>query len=140
MNIETKPLVRQRVDDWLAAFSPGEKKVNFTDLEQLYWRENELLTYDTLSPVSTIISGWQSFEQVWKPFLNNLSAWRIELVGDPKFFDSPELTVAALVFHGVGRTEVGEAVDVTAHATLVWLWRQGVWRIIHEHVSHPVRL
>jgi hypothetical protein len=79
MNIETKPLVRQRVDDWLAGFSPGEKKVNFTDLEQLYWRENELLTYDTLSPVSTIISGWQSFEQVWKPFLNNLSAWRIEL-------------------------------------------------------------
>lgn len=131
--------IKQRINDWLAAFSPGNKPFDFSVLENFYWQDEELLAFDTLSPQSTRIQGWQTFEAIWKPFMANLAEWRIEPVGEVRILPGDKIAVAALIWHGTGTTTAQESVDTTAHTTQVWEKRHSQWRIIHEHISNPVR-
>ncbi len=128
-----------RVNDWLAVFSPGNKPFDFSVLDALYWQDEQLLTFDTLSPQATRIQGWKSFEAIWKPFMAELAQWQIQPVGDIRIFTGDSIAVSALIFHGTGTSTTQETVDVTAHATLVWQRRERQWRIIHEHISNPVK-
>lgn len=131
--------IKQRINDWLAAFSPGNKPFDFSGLSNLYWQDEELLAFDTLSPQTTRIQGWQTFEAIWKPFMAALAQWQIELVGDIRIILADKIAVAALIWHGTGTTTDRESVEITAHTTQVWEERSGQWRIIHEHISNPVR-
>lgn len=128
-----------RVNDWLAAFSPGNQPFDFSVLDALYWQDEQLLAFDTLSPQNTRIKGWQAFELLWKPFMAALTQWQIQPVGDVRILTGDNIAVSALIFHGQGATTDRESVDVTAHATLVWQRREGQWRITHEHISNPVK-
>jgi ketosteroid isomerase-like protein len=131
--------IAERVNDWLAAFSPGNKPFDFSVLDNLYWQDEQLLAFDTLSPQTTRIQGWKSFEEIWKPFMSALAQWQIKPVGDIRILTGDKLAIAALIFHGIGTTTKSEPVDIMAHATLVWEKRGEQWRIIHEHISNPVK-
>jgi ketosteroid isomerase-like protein len=131
--------IKQRINDWLAAFSPGNKLFDFSKLINLYWQDERLLAFDTLSPQTTRIQGWQSFEAIWNPFMATLAQWQIEPVGDVLILLGDKIAVAALIWHGTGTTAAQEPVEITAHATQVWKKREGQWRIIHEHISNRVR-
>lgn len=128
-----------RVNDWLAAFSPGNKPFDFSVLDDLYWQDEQLLAFDTLSPQNTRIQGWRAFESLWKPFMAALTQWQIQPVGDVRILTGDKIAVSALIFHGTGTTTEREAVEITAHATLVWEKREEKWCITHEHISHPVK-
>jgi ketosteroid isomerase-like protein len=132
-------VIQERVNHWVSAFSPGNKPFDFSALDNLYWKDEQLLTFDTLSPQTTRIQGWQSFEEIWKPFMAALAQWQIEPVGDIYILTEEKIAITALIFHGIGTIHAGEAVEITAHATLVWSKRGDQWRIIHEHISHPVK-
>lgn len=132
--------IKERVNDWLAAFSPGNKPFDFSLLDNLYWQDEEFLAFDTLSPQTTRIKGWQSYEEIWKPFMTAITQWQVKLVGDIQIFTGDNITVSALIFHSTATTIGNEAVGITAHATLVWQKRNGQWRIIHEHISNPVNI
>ncbi|MEH2451637.1 hypothetical protein [Nostoc sp.] len=45
--------IKERVNDWLAAFSAGNKPFDFSVLDNLYWQDEQLLAFDTLSPQTT---------------------------------------------------------------------------------------
>ncbi|MBN4004735.1 nuclear transport factor 2 family protein [Nostoc sp. LPT] len=132
--------IKERVNDWLAAFSAGDKPFDFSVLDNLYWQDEQLLAFDTLSPQTTRIQGWQSYEEIWKPFMTAITQWQVKSVGDIQIFTSDNITVSALIFHSTVTTIGNEAVGITAHATLVWQKREGQWRIIHEHISNPVNI
>ncbi|MEH2467582.1 YybH family protein [Nostoc sp.] len=132
--------IKERVNDWLAAFSVGNKPFDFSVLDNLYWQDEQFLAFDTLSPQTTRIQGWQSYEEIWKPFMAALAQWQVKSVGDIQIFTSDNITVSALIFESTAATISNEAVKITAHATLVWEKREGQWRIIHEHISNPVNI
>ncbi|MDF5739349.1 MULTISPECIES: YybH family protein [unclassified Nostoc] len=132
--------ITQRVNDWLAAFSAGDKPFDFSVLDNLYWQDEQLLAFDTLSPQTTRIKGWQSYQEIWKPFMTALAQWQVKSVGDIQIFTGDNITVSALIFESTAATITNEAVKITAHATLVWEKREGQWRIIHEHISNPVNI
>ncbi|WP_138505772.1 YybH family protein [Nostoc sp. PA-18-2419] len=131
--------IKQRVNDWLAAFSAGDKPFDFSVLDNLYWQDQQFLAFDTLSPQTTQIQGWQSYEEIWKPFMTAIAQWQVKSVGDIQIFTGDNITVSALIFESTAATIANEAVKITAHATLVWQKREGQWRIIHEHISNPVK-
>lgn len=56
--------IKERVNDWLAAFSPGNRPFDFSVLNNLYWQDEQLFTFDTLSPQTTRISGWKTYEAI----------------------------------------------------------------------------
>ncbi|MEH1832854.1 MAG: nuclear transport factor 2 family protein [Nostoc sp.] len=130
----------ERVNDWLAAFSAGNKPFDFSVLDNLYWQDEQFLAFDTLSPQTTQIQGWQSYEEIWKPFMAALAQWQVKSAGDIQIFTGDNITVSALIFESTATTIANEAVKITAHATLVWEKREGQWRIIHEHISNPVKI
>ncbi|MEH2279189.1 MAG: nuclear transport factor 2 family protein [Nostoc sp.] len=132
--------IKERVNDWLAAFSAGNKPFDFSVLDNLYWQDEQFLAFDTLSPQTTRIQGWQSYEEIWKPFMAALAQWQVKSAGDIQIFTGDNITVSALIFESTATTIANEAVKITAHATLVWEKRQGQWRIIHEHISNPVNI
>ncbi|MDZ8137896.1 MAG: nuclear transport factor 2 family protein [Nostoc sp. DedQUE04] len=132
--------IKERVNDWLAAFSPGNKSFDFSLLDNLYWQDEQFLAFDTLSPQTTRIQGWQSYEEIWKPFMTAITQWQVKSVGDIQIFPGDNITVSALIFYSTATTIKNEAVGITAHATLVWEKREGQWRIIHEHISNPVNI
>ena len=132
--------ITERVNDWLAAFSSGDKPFDFSVLDNLYWQDEQLLAFDTLSPQTTRIQGWQSYEEIWKPFMTAITQWQVKSVGDIQIFTGDNITVSALIFESTAATIANEAVKITAHATLVWQKREGQWRIIHEHISNPVNI
>ncbi|MDZ8226189.1 MULTISPECIES: YybH family protein [unclassified Nostoc] len=132
--------IKERVNDWLAAFSPGNKPFDFSVLDNLYWQDEKFLAFDTLSPQTTRIQGWQSYEEVWKPFMVAIAQWQVKPVGDIRIWTNDNIAVSALIFRSTATTIAKEAVVITAHATLVWENRQGQWRIIHEHISNPVNI
>lgn len=132
-------VIRERVNDWIAAFSPGNKPFDFSVLDDLYWQDEQLLAFDTLSPQTTCIQGWQTFEAIWKAFMAALAQWQIELLGDLRILVADKIAVSASIWHGAGTNAAGESVDITAHATQVWEKRGEEWRIIHEHISNPVK-
>jgi hypothetical protein len=129
-----------RINDWQRAFSPGTRQIRATDLRPLYVADERLLTFDTLSPSVTRISGWDNFCLVWNPFLAQLRSWNMDIVSKPSIWGTVEQVVSALIFRGYGETTDGENVDLLAHATLVWIRTDESWKIIHEHVSAPVKL
>ncbi|MEH2258684.1 YybH family protein [Nostoc sp.] len=112
--------IKEHVNDWLAAFSAGDKPFDFSVLDNLYWQDEQLLAFDTLSPQTTRIQGWQSYQEIWKPFMTAITQWQVKLVGDIQIFTSDNITVSALIFHSTAITIGNEAVGITAHATLVW--------------------
>ncbi|MEH1843229.1 MAG: nuclear transport factor 2 family protein [Nostoc sp.] len=132
--------IKERVNDWLAAFSSGDKPFDFSVLDNLYWQDEQLLAFDTLSPQTTRIQGWQSYEEIWKPFMTAITQWQVKSVGDIWILTGDNITVSALIFQSAATTIGNEAVKITAHATLVWQKREGQWRIIHEHISNPVNI
>ena len=132
--------ITERVNDWLAAFSSGDKPFDFSVLDNLYWQDDQFLAFDTLSPQTTRIQGWQSYQEIWKPFMAALAQWQVKSVGDIQIFTGDNITVSALIFESTAATIANEAVKITAHATLVWEKREGQWRIIHEHISNPVNI
>ncbi len=107
-------------------------------LSGVYVTDERLLSFDLLSPVQTRITGWAAFKQAWGPFMQNVSNLRWSPLADFRHGGEGNTGWSAGTVHVSGT--VGNApIDTLVHATLIWERTPKGWRILHEHISLPVK-
>ena len=133
--------IRQRIKDMFIAWSPGERDFNSRDVADFYDQTEQYFAFDTLMPTTSIMKGWQSFADNWELALTKLNNFRCELkeiisleVRGDVAWTGLRLAVSAV------EIETGKTFDTTQQVTLVWEKQGGTWRIMHEHLSGPVRM
>ena len=132
--------IRQRIKDMFIAWSPDERDFSAGHVADFYDQSEQYFAFDTLMPTTSVMKGWQSFADNWELALTKLNNFRCELkeiisleVRGDVAWTGLRLAVSAV------EIETGKTFDTTQQVTLVWEKQGGTWRIMHEHLSGPVR-
>lgn len=136
-----KSEIKQRIEDMFVAWSPGKGEFSTEHIADFYDHTERYFAFDTLMPTTSVMTGWQSFAHNWELALNGLNNFQCELTeiislevrGDVAW-TGLRLAVSAV------ETASGKLLDTTQQVTLIWERQDGTWRIIHEHLSGPVRI
>ena len=136
-----KKEIRQRIKNMFIAWSPGERDFSAGHVADFYEQTEQYFAFDTLMPATSIMKGWQSFADNWELALTKLNNFRCELkeiisleVRGDVAWTGLRLAVSA------NEIETGRKLDTTQQVTLIWEKQGGTWRIMHEHLSGPVRM
>jgi ketosteroid isomerase-like protein len=134
-------VIRERVNQWEAAWNIGNKPFSMSRFGDLYVQDDSLLAYDLTSPKTpSIIRGYQRFAKTWEPFMQAFSPWNVKINNDLVIHAGDRVSVATFTWAFSGKVKAdGQPVSGNLHATLVFENRGGKWQIVHEHVSTPVR-
>ena len=141
MTEATKEEIRQRIKEMFIAWSPGEGTFSAEHISGFYDQTERYFAFDTLMPTTSIMKGWQSFADNWEMAITKLNNFQCELkeiifleVRGGVAWTGLRLAVSAV------EIETGKWLDTTQQVTLIWEIQGETWRIIHEHLSGPVRM
>jgi ketosteroid isomerase-like protein len=126
---------------WTETWSPGALAAEFSAdrLDPTYAKDG-LLAFDTNAPIISIIDGREVYESTWLPYMQETAFWDTLSVDVMQSGVSGETAWAALTFQAVAQPETVENRDIyESHATLVFQMTPDGWRVVHEHISSPVR-
>jgi ketosteroid isomerase-like protein len=132
---------RLPLKQWSDVWNPKGEVASF-DQDRLarVYDTSAIVAFDTNSPASTILSGWKTYSDTWVPYMKGAGFWetvsvnvvKTEVVGD--FGYSAITYTASAQPEGTANREV-----YTNHATLIWKKSDNGWKIVHEHISNPVK-
>lgn len=123
------------------AWNPGDGPFSADHVAGFYDQTEQYFAFDTLMPTTSVMKGWQSFADNWELALTQLKNFQCEL----KEIISLEVrgdvawTGLRLAVNAV-EIETGKKLDTTQQVTLIWEKQGDTWRIVHEHLSGPVRM
>ena len=141
MSESVKKEIVDRLKQMFLGWSPGESDFSIEDVAEYYDQSRRFFAFDTLMPTTSVMRGWQSFTDNWEQML------AIQL----KNF---VCTLDEIVFHEVQgdfswmglclsvkaeEIDSGKVLEAEQQVSLVLQRQQGVWRIVHEHLSGPIR-
>lgn len=135
-------VLKDRILGLMAGWSPKEKASEWTvdQVADFYELDDNFLAMDTVIPTRSVILGGQTFKGDWESEVTNMKSFRCDLdhiVAQKIYMDS---AWTGLVFRTQFQPKDGDAVDMLIQLTLVWEKIAGKWKIVHEHLSTPVRM
>lgn len=130
----------RRVAKWQRLFSSGTDRFTLDGFADLFDEApSALLVYDDYADSDTRWLGFERYRQTWEREINQnfpgIIVYRIEL-------DRAETSgdVAWTAFTWFGRIALPTGIAwPTQHATHIWRRTDGIWRIIHEHLTSGVK-
>jgi ketosteroid isomerase-like protein len=132
--------IRQALQEWRQLYSYGDRPFSFNGYEHLYINTDELLAYDNVAPDDTRINGWTTYRSVWEPVINeNFTGQEITRFEIDRVGVSGDLAWSAITFWFRAKNQ-GKPFYSSQHGTHIWRKVDGNWRIIHEHMTAPVKV
>ncbi len=127
-----------------AAYFAGWSKAagqNFTmdNLGKVYDTGEDFLAFDGMSEKKTVLSGWKVYSDTWGPGMNGFTTASVTEAKSLRTWMEDDLAVTASIAHIHGTMPNGGVLDAQGHLTLVFEFDDGAWRIVHEHMSLPVK-
>lgn len=137
----TENLILARVKQWEEAWNLGHDSFSMNRFGDLYVQDERLLAYDLTSPnTPSIIRGYQQYASVWEPFMQSFSPWNIKINDDLNIHTSDRIAFATFTWKIWGTAKADrQQITGELHATLVFEKLDDTWKIVHEHISTPVR-
>ena len=91
-------------------------------------------------PTTSIMDGWHAFVRHWEQAIGGMDSFDCELKDVLRLEVHGDIAWTALVL-GVDAVLAGsgEPLKAEQQVTLVWGREADGWRIVHEHLSGPVR-
>jgi ketosteroid isomerase-like protein len=126
---------------WTEVWSPNADVKNFSAerLSRVYNTQG-IVSFDTNSPGSTIMNGWKAFRDTWVPYMKEAGFWETLSVKLIKAETIGDLAYTVITFTASAQPErTADRKIYENHATLIWKRLNGEWKVVHEHVSSPVK-
>lgn len=132
--------IRDRIAKWQQLFSPGSAPYRLTGYEDLYAnRPSELLAYDNYADVDSRWLGFDRYRQIWEQEINqNFPGFVMYRVEVDRIEVSGTMAWTALTWFGRVKTSAGLAWPAQ-HGTHAWQNIDGIWQIVHEHLTSGVK-
>lgn len=134
------PSIRDQIMRWQQLFSPDQETYSLEGYEDLYVQgAKDLLIYDNFAEDNTMWRGFEIYRKVWEKQINSnfpgfvmfhIEVDAIEVTGD--------LAWSGLTWWG-SVIKDGQKLITAQHATHIWRKIDGVWRIVHEHLTSGVK-
>ena len=139
--MKSQEAILARIKHWETAWNVGSHQFSMARFDDLYVKDKSLLAYDLTSPQTpSILRGYEQYAQVWQPFMQTYSPWNIKINDDLIIRADDKIAVATFTWKAWGTVKAdGQKISTELHATLVFENRNGIWQIVHEHISTPVR-
>lgn len=132
--------IRQALQEWRQLYSYGNRKFTFKGYEHLYINTDELLAYDNVAPKDTQIDGWKTYKPLWETVINeSFSGQQITRFDIDRVGVSGDLAWSGITFRFHAKNR-GKDFYSSQHGTHIWRRADGKWRIIHEHMTAPVKV
>ena len=131
--------IAQRIDDVFAAWSVGDGGFDDATIGEIYEKTPEFTAFDTLMPTTSVMEGWDDFARHWTGALEVMKEFRCwaEDVLETRIMGDYAYT--RLILGVTARNaQTGEKLEGDQQVTLIWR-KTDDWRILHEHLSGPVR-
>jgi len=137
----TEQLILEQVRQWESAWDLDRETFSMKRFGDLYVQDETLLAYDLTSPQTpSIIRGYQQYTAVWEPFMRAFSSWNIKINDDLNIRTSDRIAFATFTWKIWGTAKAdNQQITGELHATLIFEKLDGKWKIVHEHISTPVR-
>jgi ketosteroid isomerase-like protein len=134
-------LILERVEQWEAAWNLDRESFSMSRFGDLYVQDERLMAFDLTSPnTPSIIRGYQQYAAVWEPFMQAFSPWNIKINDDLNIRTSDLIAFATFTWKIWGTAKAdNQQIIGDLHATLVFEKLDGKWKIVHEHISTPIR-
>ena len=141
MSESIKKEIVQRLEDMFLGWSPGDADFSIEDVGDFYDQTDRFFAFDTLMPATSIMSGWQSFAENWEITLSKQLKNFVCTLDEITFHEvSGDISWMGLLLSVTAEEiETGKPFSTEQQVSLVWENQDGVWRIIHEHLSGPIR-
>ena len=132
--------IHGRIARWQELFSPDSQTYSLTGYEELFAQgPKELLVYDNFAGHETRWYGLDVYRATWESQINSnfpsLVMFRIDI---DEIRVSQETAWSAFTWFSTIAMD-GEEQIVSQHATHVWCLMDGMWRIVHEHLTSGVK-
>ena len=141
MSESIKKEIVQRLEDMFLGWSPGDADFSIEDVGDYYDQTDRFFAFDTLMPATSIMDGWKSFADNWELTLSKQLKNFVCTLDEITFHEvSGDISWMGLLL-SVTAEEIGtgKPFSTEQQVSLVWENQDGVWRIIHEHLSGPIR-
>ncbi len=130
-----------RLAKWQRLFSPGPRPYTLSGFEDLYDDAvGSLLIYDNYSAQDTRFTGFDRYRSTWEDQINanfpGFIMYRIEVVD--RLEVSGDLAWCGFTWWG-SIVKGGETIHDGRHGTHIWRRIAGDWRIVHEHLTGPIK-
>ncbi len=129
--------LRDRIVKYQQLFSPGnDEPYRLAGYEDLYVRgPKELLAYDNYAESDTRWLGFDRYRQIWEREINqNFPGFVMYLIEVDRIEVSGDMAWTAFTWFGHVTTSTGQLWPAQ-HATHGWRRVDGIWRIVHEHLT-----
>lgn len=141
-NSNEHTVLRERIVDLMAGWTPLANAKDWTieNVADFYNLSDTYLALDTIMPIASVMLGGDAFKRNWESEVAKMQTFQCELqeiVSQEIYGDS---AWTGLIFRTQFVQETGEPVDMLIQTTLVWRKFNGKWKIVHEHLSDPVRM
>ena len=131
---------KKRADDFndlIRRYYAAWNTLNPDNASFLYAQDADLIFFD-IAPLK-YSGGWKEYRDNFKKNVGpGFSSLTLTPNNDVKITRRGNLTLTTLTFHLSAKQKDGTALDFDAWHTIVWEKRNGLWLIIHEHVSKPL--
>ena len=84
-------------------------------------------------------TGWAEYDRGIRKALEGYSSFKIILGNDAQAHERGSVAWTTATLHMKAVTKSGEKQAFDARWTLIWEQRSSKWRIVHEHVSVPLK-
>ena len=133
-------LLKQGVAAWAKQWSSGDNMFTMDRVDDLYEHSDRFIEFNTISPAGTITQGYQNFQALWEPTMQESTHAFTTLDDDIRVITDGKLGLTTFTFETeFSDRQSGETFAEHAHASMVWSKQDDGWKIVHEHVSAPVR-
>lgn len=131
--------IRSRFAEIFDVWSVGSDGFDESAIGPLYDTSDAFSAFDTLMPSTSIMNGWRSFADNWSAALEVLHDFKCWLVDCLEVTIVGEIAWTRLILGVTARnSQTGEMIEGEQQVTLIWR-KSDDWRIVHEHLSGPVR-
>ena len=133
-------LLKQGVAAWAKGWSSGDDMFTMNRVDDLYEHSGRFLEFNTISPAGTVTQGYQNFKALWEPTMQESTHAYTTSDDDIQVITDGKLGLTTFTFETeFSDRQSGEKFAEHGHASIVWSKQNDGWKIVHEHVSTPVR-
>ena len=134
-------LLKQGVAAWAKDWSSGDELFTMKRVEDLYEHSDRFLEFNTISPAATVTQGYQNFQKLWEPTMQSSTHAHTTLDDNIEVITDGKLGLTTFTFETeFTDRQLEERFAEHGHASIVWSKEGDDWKIVHEHVSNPVRI
>jgi ketosteroid isomerase-like protein len=138
-NRQQETFFKQRVLDYHAAWSPGDKQFDISQAEPFYSKRPDLSAYDIM-PTQGPVIGWENYKAALSQIMAGFAKFTLFLSQDNvQVFLYGNIICTTSDFKIQGTLKNGQPIIATGRTSLVWEQQaDGDWLIVHEHSSTPI--